>query len=173
MDAEKIGDPGLNRYRVVAQRTVTEHEGAATLTHFALARSVEEAVSKVRQAHEGPGGVYGDQGLYRVVEVAEESPLNEERELEEARRRFVTWVMTAAQAETVEVITGVPHSEMYGTLCDFFTRAVVFPGFGFPFGTEKGDTSLHTSAPSRALSRLLLEHLTHHGLDLRELEAGR
>ncbi|MFD0154582.1 hypothetical protein ACWGQ4_00735 [Streptomyces sp. NPDC055721] len=62
---------------------------------------------------------------------------------------------------------------MFGILCDFFTRAVVFPGFGFPFGTEKGDTSLHTSDPARALSRLLLEHLTHHGLDLREMEAGR
>ncbi|KWT62497.1 hypothetical protein ADL21_07705 [Streptomyces albus subsp. albus] len=33
---------------------------------------VEEAVAKVRAAHEGPGGGYGQQGLYRVVAVTEE-----------------------------------------------------------------------------------------------------
>ncbi|MER5494960.1 hypothetical protein [Streptomyces sp. NPDC002490] len=113
----------------------------------------------------------GSGSVYRMVEVATESPLSEGRELKLARRRFVTWVMEAARAEPLDS-TGVPHSEMYGILCDFFTRAIVFPGFGSPFGTEKGDTSLHTSTPSRALSPLLLEYLTYHGLDLREMEAG-
>ncbi|MFF7780360.1 hypothetical protein ACFZCG_38855, partial [Streptomyces tanashiensis] len=162
----------LIRYRIVAQRTNPEHPGAAVLTHYAYGLSVEEAVTRARTVLEGPGGVYGDQGLYRVVEVAEESPLNEERELELVRRRFVTWAMEAAQAELLEP-TGVPHSEMYGLLCDFFNRAIVFPGWGFPFGTKKGDTSLHTSDPARALSRLLLEHLAHHGLDLKERECER
>lgn len=67
--------PGdLARYRVVARRTDDTHPGASTLTHFAHARSIEEAVAKVRGAHERPGGVYGDQDLYRVAEVTEEGP---------------------------------------------------------------------------------------------------
>ncbi|WP_128378530.1 hypothetical protein [Streptomyces cavernae] len=58
------GEPAeLTRYRVVAQRTNDAHPGAASLTHYTYARSCEEAVAKVRQAHEKPGGVYGDQGL--------------------------------------------------------------------------------------------------------------
>lgn len=41
--------------------------------------------------------------------------------------------------------------------------------FGFPGGTaEEDDDQLHTSDPARALSRLLLAHLAHHGLDLVE-----
>ncbi|MFI8405205.1 hypothetical protein ACIGG5_33865 [Streptomyces sp. NPDC085463] len=158
------------RYRIVAQCTDPDHPGAAVLTHHAYGRTVEEAVAQARAELEGPGTVYGDRGLYRVVEVSEESPLTEERERELARRRVVDWVMEAAQAELQEP-TGVLHSEMYGLLCDFFTRAIVFPGWGFPFGTEKDDASLHTSNPARALSRLLLEHLTHHQLELRERDA--
>ncbi|MGW2818259.1 hypothetical protein [Streptomyces sp. NPDC001415] len=60
---------------------------------------------------------------------------------------------------------------MFGILCDFFTRAIVFPGrFGFPSGTAAGDIQPHTSDPARALSRLLLEHLTQHALDLVEAD---
>ncbi|MCP3819806.1 hypothetical protein NLX86_17400 [Streptomyces sp. A3M-1-3] len=164
------GEPaGLTRYRIVAQRTDDAHPGAAKLTNFTYARSVEEAVATVRRANEQPGGLYGDRGLYRVVEVTEEAPASEARQQEDARRRFVTTVMNSAHAEIRREATGVPHSEMYGVLCDFFTRAIVFPGqFGFPFGTADGDDQLHTSDPSRALSRLLLDHLTHHGLDLVE-----
>ncbi|MFI8516034.1 hypothetical protein ACIGHB_33430 [Streptomyces sp. NPDC085460] len=158
------------RYRIVAQCTDPDHPGAEVLTHYAYGHTVEEAMAQARAVLEGPGTVYGDRGLYRVVEVSEESPLTEERKRELARRRVVDWVMEAAQAELQEP-TGVPHSEMYGLLCDFFTRAIVFPGWGFPFGTEKDDDSLHTSDPARALSRLLLEHLTHHQLELRERDA--
>ncbi|MEU1519149.1 hypothetical protein ABZ490_44640 [Streptomyces sp. NPDC005811] len=170
--SEESGEPaGLTRYRVVAQRTVAEHDGAATLTHYAYARSVEEAVVKVRQAHEKPGGVYGDQGLYRVVEACEDGEEGQARQQEEARRRFVTTVMLAARAEAAQELTHLPHPEMFGILCDFFTRAMVFPGqFGFPSGTATDDTQLHASDPARALSRLLLEHLTHHALDLVEAD---
>ncbi|MGW6606201.1 hypothetical protein [Streptomyces sp. NPDC055036] len=162
---------GLTRYRVTAQRTDETHPGAAILTHHAYARSVEEAVAKVRRAHEKPGGVYGDQGLYRVVEVCEDGPEVQLWRQEEARRLFVTTVMEAARAETSQELTGLPHPEMFGILCDFFTRAIVFPGqFGFPSGTAADDTQLHTSDPARALSRLLLEHLTHHALDLVEAD---
>lgn len=78
------------RYRIVAQRTDPEHPGAALLTNYAYGRSVEEAVAKIREALEKPGGLYGDQGLYRVVEVVEESPDSELRQQEEARRRYLT-----------------------------------------------------------------------------------
>ncbi|MFH8520196.1 hypothetical protein ACH4CE_35030 [Streptomyces gelaticus] len=74
-----MGD-GLNRYRVVAQRTDDSHQGAVTLTNYVCARSVEDAVLKVRQENERPGGLYGDQGLYRVVEVALEGLSAGERE---------------------------------------------------------------------------------------------
>ncbi|MFF4717598.1 hypothetical protein ACFY2V_40335 [Streptomyces eurythermus] len=170
--SQESGEPaGPTRYRVVAQRAGAEHGGAATLTHYAYARSVEEAVAQVRQEHEKPGGVYGDQGLYRVVEVCEDGPQGRERQEEDARRRFVSAVMKAAHAEAAQELTHLPHSEMFGILCDFFTRAIVFPGqFGFPSGTAPEDTQLHTSSPARALSRLLLEHLTHHALELVEAD---
>lgn len=95
----------------------------------------------------------------------------QQQQEEEARRRFVTTLMLAAQAEASPELTGLPHPEMFGILCDFFTRAVVFPGrFGFPSGSAADDTQLHTSDPARALSRLLLEHLTHHALELVEAD---
>ncbi|MFE5998756.1 hypothetical protein ACFQ6C_18010 [Streptomyces sp. NPDC056454] len=159
----------LTRYRVLAVRTDEAHPGAATLTNYTEARSVEEALSKVRRENERPGGLYGEQGLYRVVEVTEEGPAGEVLRQEAARRTFVDLVMNAARAETSQDITGMPHPEMFGILCDFFTRAIVFPGrFGFPDGSATGDEQLHTSDPSRALSRLLLQHLNHHALDLVE-----
>ncbi|MFJ3819255.1 hypothetical protein [Streptomyces sp. NPDC090056] len=61
------------RYRVVAKRSDDRHPGAATLTHWTEASSIEEAISQVRAAHEGPTGVYG-QGLYRIAEVHEGAP---------------------------------------------------------------------------------------------------
>ncbi|WP_328335727.1 hypothetical protein [Streptomyces sp. NBC_00455] len=160
---------GLTRYRVLAMRTDEAHPGAATLTNYANARSVEEALAMVRRANERPGGLYGEQGLYRVVEVTEEGPAGEVLRQEAARRTFVDVVMNAARAETSQDITGMPHPEMFGVLCDFFTRAIVFPGqFGFPSGSDPDDDQMHTSEASRALSRLLLQHLTHHELGLVE-----
>ncbi|GGQ33854.1 hypothetical protein GCM10010249_60310 [Streptomyces roseolilacinus] len=157
--SEDSGEPaGLIRYRVVAQRTVAEHDGAATLTHYAYARSVEEAVTKVRQAYEKPGGVYGDQGLYRVVEVCEDGPEGQERQEEDARRRFVSMVMEAAQQANKARRQHVEPYQ-YGILCDFFTRAIVFPG-----QRPYDDGMLHTSDPARALSSLLLSHLAIHGM---------
>ncbi|MET9967091.1 hypothetical protein ABZZ80_14520 [Streptomyces sp. NPDC006356] len=157
--SEESEEPaGLTRYRVVAQRSVAEPDGAATLTHYAYARSVEEAVAKVRQAHEKPGGVYGDQGLYRVVEVCEDGPAGQERREEDARRRFVSTVMEAAQQANKARRQHVEPYQ-YGILCDFFTRAIVFPG-----QRPYDDGMLHTSDPARALSSLLLSHLAIHGM---------
>ncbi|MGQ4404399.1 hypothetical protein ACN6K4_006023 [Streptomyces hayashii] len=44
-----------------------------------------------------------------------------------------------------------PDPELFGALCDFFTRAVVFPGL------------------SRALAHLLIQHLERYGMDLEDL----
>ncbi|MFI5887678.1 hypothetical protein [Streptomyces sp. NPDC051554] len=120
-------DPELIRYRIVAQRTDPEHPGASVLTHYAYGRSVEEAVAKVREAMEKPGGVYGDQGLYRVVEVAEESWDSELRQQEEARRRYLTTILENATTTVLGRELDSPDADLVGRLDDFFTRAVVFP----------------------------------------------
>ncbi|NEA14160.1 hypothetical protein [Streptomyces halstedii] len=171
LSGDSAAPSALTRYRVLAMRTDEAHPGAATLTNYTEARSVEEALAKVRRANEQPGGLYGEQGLYRVVEVTEEGPAGEVLRQEAARRTFVDLVMNAARAEMSQDFTGMPHSEMFGILCDFFTRAIVFPGqFGFPNGSAPDDEQLHTSDPARALSRLLLQHLNHHALDLVEAD---
>lgn len=170
LSEEGVEPAGLTRYRVLALRTDEAHPGAATLTNYTEARSVEEALAKVRRENERPGGLYGEQGLYRVVEVTEEGPAGEVLRQEAARRTFVDLVMNAARAEMSQEFTGVPHSEMFGILCDFFTRAIVFPGqFAFP-DSRTADDEMHTSDPARALSRLLLQHLNHHALDLVEAD---
>jgi len=43
-------ESGLIRYRIVAQRTDPAHPGAPVVTNYTYARSVEEAVAKVRRA---------------------------------------------------------------------------------------------------------------------------
>ncbi|MFF1717397.1 hypothetical protein [Streptomyces sp. NPDC058268] len=157
---------GLSRYRVVAQRTDEAHPGAVVLTNFAYGRSVEEAVAAVRADNEKPGGLYGDAGLYRVVEVAEEDAgASEARHEELARVRCVNTIMDAALASTSLEPQDL-DPEVFGILCDFFTRAVVFPG-----RLPHDDGQLHTSDPSRALARLLLQHLGHHDMDLGEVVA--
>ncbi|MFF5481067.1 hypothetical protein ACFY5C_27610 [Streptomyces sp. NPDC012935] len=169
-------DPELIRYRIVAQRTDPEHPGASVLTNYAYARSVEEAVTKARKALEKPDGLYGDQGMYRVVEVVEESPSSELRQQEEARRRYLTTIL-----ENATTVRGRepdnPDAELLSRLDDFFTRAVTFPdphtsgvhprphqaAFGWtsePPGIE------HASDPGQALALFLLAYLDHHGLDL-------
>ncbi|MFF9594049.1 hypothetical protein ACF1FX_33550 [Streptomyces sp. NPDC014646] len=61
----------LRSYRVVARRLDNDHPGAAQLTSYTEATSVEEAARKARAVHEREGGVYGV-GLYRIVRVEEE-----------------------------------------------------------------------------------------------------
>ncbi|WP_460074174.1 hypothetical protein [Streptomyces sp. YKOK-I1] len=165
------------RYRIVAQRTDPEHPGASRLTHYAYGRSVEEAVTKVRKAHEKPGGVYGDQDLYRVVEVVEESPDSEVRQQEEARRRYLTAILENATATVRGREPEDPDADMVSRLDDFFTRAVTFPDPHTPgvhprphqatFGWTTTPPGIeHASDPGRALALFLLAYLDHHGLDL-------
>ncbi|MFD4879564.1 hypothetical protein ACFWOB_40255 [Streptomyces sp. NPDC058420] len=159
-------DSGLIRYRIVAQRTDPAHPGFSVVTNYAYARSVEEAVAKVRRAKEKPGGLYGDQGLYRVVEAVEESPQSEARQLQGARGRFLTAVMDAGVA-ALDDDPASARPELVGVLSEFFfdtvfTRAIVSSDSG-------ADDNAHLHArDGQVLSRLLLAHLADHGLDLVE-----
>ncbi|MFD8970802.1 hypothetical protein ACFV0C_38520 [Streptomyces sp. NPDC059568] len=163
------------RYRIVAQRTDPEHPGASVVTNYAYGRSVEEAVTKARKVLEKPDGLYGDQGMYRVVGVVEESPSSELRQQEEARRRYLTTILEAAKTTVRGRELDDPDADLLSLLDDFFTRAVVFPDphtggvrprphqatFGWtsePPGIE------HASDPGRALAVFLLAYLDHHGL---------
>ncbi|MFE0777607.1 hypothetical protein [Streptomyces sp. NPDC058861] len=87
---------------------------------------------------------------------------------ERARRAHVDvilrWALRARDDRSHE-----PDPEAFGVLCDFFTRAVVFPG-----SMELHDGDRHTSDPSRALAHLFIQHLEHFGIgpeDLPELLA--
>ncbi|MFF4755209.1 hypothetical protein ACWD5R_43520 [Streptomyces sp. NPDC002514] len=170
--------PAQIRYRIVAQRTDPGHPGASTLTHYAYGLSVEEAVAKVRKAHEKPGGVYGDQGLYRVVEVVEESPDSELRQREEARRRYLTTILENATATVRGRELEDPDADLVRRLDDFFTRAVTFPDPHTPgvhprphqatFGwTSEQPYIEHASDPGRALALFFLAYLDHYGLNLK------
>ncbi|KOT46673.1 hypothetical protein ADK41_00075 [Streptomyces caelestis] len=82
---------------------------------------------------------------------------------ERARRAHVDvilqWALKARDGRSHN-----PDPEVFGALCDFFTRAVVFPGVMDP-----DDGQRHTSDPSRALAHLLIQHLEHYGMDLEDL----
>ncbi|MFF7987047.1 hypothetical protein ACFZDK_49575 [Streptomyces sp. NPDC007901] len=170
-------DPELIRYRIVAQRTDPEHPGAVRLTNYAYGRSVEEALTKVRKALEKPDSLYGDQGMYRVVEVVEESPSSELRQQEEARRRYLTTILENATATVRGREPEAPDADLVSRLDDFFTRAVTFPDPHTPgvhprphqatFGwTSEQPYIEHASDPGRALALFLLAYLDHYGLNL-------
>ncbi|MFE5165035.1 hypothetical protein ACFRNT_42350 [Streptomyces sp. NPDC056697] len=163
-------DPELISYRIVARRTDPAHPGAASLTNYVYGRSVEEAVAKAREALEKPGGLYGDQGMYRVVEVVEEHWSSEYRRQEDARRRYLTTILENATTTVVGREPENPDADLLSRLDDFFTRAVVFPdphGSGVqprPHQATFGWTSerpyiQHTSDPGRALALFLLAYL--------------
>ncbi len=165
----------LIRYRIVAQRTDPTHTGAAVTTHYAYGRSVEDAVTTAREALEKPGGLYGDQGMYRVVEVVEESWESALRQQEDARRRYLTTILENATTTVRGREVDDPDGELLSLLDDFFTRAVVFPDphtggvrprphqatFGW---TSERPYIRHASDPGRALAVFLLAYLDHHGL---------
>ncbi|MFE2943457.1 hypothetical protein ACFXKG_31050 [Streptomyces sp. NPDC059255] len=168
---------GLIRYRIVAQRIDPQHPGASVLTNYAYARSIEEAVAKARKELKKPGGLYGDRGMYRVVEVVEESPSSELLQQEDARRRYLTTILENATAAVRGRGPEDPDADLVSRLDDFFTRAVVFPdpytGGVHPrphqatFGwTSEQPCIEHASDPGRALALFLLAYLDHYGLEL-------
>ncbi|MFB7896167.1 hypothetical protein ACFC1B_07530 [Streptomyces xiamenensis] len=171
-------DEPAGRYRVVAQHTDEAHPGARVLTHTTCARSPEEAITQVRQEHEQPGSIYGDQGPYRIVEVTLQAPQVHERQQEEARQQVLAEITDAAiTADARQRARLDPDRATYKVLCDFMARAVTSPG-----QHPQDDGQLHTSDSARVLSRLLLAHLHNHGLtvardadleDARQREAER
>ncbi|MDH6107935.1 hypothetical protein P3T36_006394 [Kitasatospora sp. MAP12-15] len=66
------GGPEKRNYQVVAHRVNDEHPGVATITTYAFASSVEEALRLTRRKYErgGERSLYGV-GLYRIVRVEE------------------------------------------------------------------------------------------------------
>ena len=120
--------------------------------------------------------MYGDQGMYRVVEV-EESPSSELRQQEDARRRYLTTILENATTTVRGREPDNPDADLLSLLDDFFTRAVVFPD-PYTSGVQPrphqatfgwtGDKPYirHASDPGRALALFLLAYLDHHGLDL-------
>ncbi|MFD7669274.1 hypothetical protein [Streptomyces sp. NPDC059788] len=167
----------VHRYRIVAQRTDPGHPGAVLLTNYAYGRSVEDALAKVRKALEKPSGLDGDQGLYRVVDVVEESPDSEFRQQEEARRRYLTAILENATTTVRGREPAHPDADLVSRLDDFFTRAVTFPDPHTPgvhprahqatFGWTSEEPYIeHASAPGRALALFLLAYLDHYGLKL-------
>ncbi|MFD8727815.1 hypothetical protein [Streptomyces sp. NPDC059611] len=93
---------------------------------------------------------------------------DEDRVEERARRAHVDvilrWALQARDDRSHD-----PDENVFGMLCDFFTRAVIFPG-----SMELHDGGRHTTDPSRALAHLLIQYLEHFGIapeDLPELLA--
>ncbi|MFC7934460.1 hypothetical protein [Streptomyces cinereoruber] len=173
-DERPLESTELTRYRIVAQRVHPEHPGASTVTNYVYGRSVEEAVAKAREELEKPGGLYGDEGLYRVVEVVEESPSSGQRQQEDARRRYLTTILEAARTSVQGREPENPDADLLELLDDFFTRAVVFPdphnGRVRPrphqatFGWSSQPPGItHASDPGQALALFLLAYLDHHG----------
>ncbi|MEU8545261.1 hypothetical protein AB0C52_35560 [Streptomyces sp. NPDC048717] len=82
---------------------------------------------------------------------------------EQARRAHVDvilrWALQARDDRSHD-----PDPEAFGVLCDFFTRAVVFPG-----SMDLHDGDRHSSDPSRALAHLLIQHLGRFGMGLEDL----
>ncbi|WP_180990014.1 hypothetical protein [Streptomyces noursei] len=150
------------------------------LTNYAYGRSVEEAVARVRAALEGPDGLYGDRGMYRVVEVVEEGPRSQVRQQEDARRRYLTTILENATTTVRGRELDSPDADLLSLLEDFFTRVVVFPDphtggvqprphqatFGW---TSEPPGIQHASDPGRALALFLLAYLDHHGLGIEEV----
>ncbi|MCC9737597.1 hypothetical protein [Streptomyces sp. MNU89] len=159
----------------MAQRTDPEHPGASVVTNYAYGWSLEEAVTKARKALEKSHGLYGDQGMYRVVEVVEESWSSELRQQEDARRRYLTTIVENATAAVRGCEPDNPDAELLSRLDDFFTRAVTFPDphtsgvhpgpHRATFGWTSEEPGIqHGSDPGRALALFLLAYLDHHGV---------
>ncbi|MFJ9574549.1 hypothetical protein [Streptomyces bacillaris] len=147
--AEVLGD---DKYDAAYQR---EEEEAATFDRWQteLDGAPSAGPDGPAEADRTSAGVAADEPGDSVVPDA----------AEQARRAHVNAVLDWA----VRARDDRPHRadpELFGVLCDFFTRAVVFPG-----QMDPDDGQRHTSDPSRALSHLLIQHLEDFGLDLEDL----
>jgi hypothetical protein len=147
-------------YQVLARCAEPEHPGASELINHATADSVEEAAVKVRRAKEG--NLYGSPGLYRIVEVFEDTPSNSARHMLDALSQTGAEIGSAASAVVGGYEPGADASDLLEVLADFFHRTVVNP-WHLAHPGDRGDGSTprqpHGSDHGRALARLLLAHL--------------
>ncbi|MFJ4873393.1 hypothetical protein [Streptomyces sp. NPDC088757] len=154
-------------YQVLARCTEPEHPGFAEITNFATASSVEEAAVKVRRAKEG--NLYGTPGLYRIVEVFEDTPSNSARHILDALSLTGAEIGRAVGAVVGAYEPGAEASDLFEVLADFFHRTVVYPWhLAYPGDRGGGSTPQqpHGSDHGRALARLLLAHLEALGTPL-------
>jgi len=154
-------------YQVHARCTEPEHPGASEVTNLATADSVEEAAVKVRRAKEG--NLYGSPGLYRIVEVFEDTPSNSARHMLDALSQTAAEIGSAAAAVAGAYEPGPDASDLFEVLADFFHRTVVYP-WHLAYPGDRGDGSTpqqpRGSDHGRALARLLLAHLEALGTPL-------
>ncbi|MGW1007729.1 hypothetical protein [Streptomyces sp. NPDC002520] len=147
-------------YQVLARCTEPEHPGASEVTNLATADSVEEAAVMVRRAKEG--NLYGPPGLYRIVEVFEDTPSNSARHMLDALSLTSSEIGRAAAAVVGAYEPGPEASDLFEVLADFFHRTVVYP-WHLAYPGDRGDGSTpqqpHGSDHGRTLARLLLAHL--------------
>ncbi|MEV7442995.1 hypothetical protein AB0O22_17895 [Streptomyces sp. NPDC091204] len=154
-------------YQVLARCTQPEHPGASEMTNLATAGSVEEAAVTVRRAKEG--NLYGSPGLYRIVEVFEDTPSNSARHMLDALSQAGSEIGLAAGAVVGAYEPGPDVSDLFEVLADFFHRTVVHP-WHLAYPGDQGDGSTpqqpHGSDHGRTLARLLLAHLDALGTPL-------
>ncbi|MFG2979459.1 hypothetical protein ACGFYY_41545 [Streptomyces sp. NPDC048331] len=147
-------------YRVLARCTEPEHPGASEVTNLATADSVEEAAVKVRRAKEG--NLHGPAGLYRIVEVFEDTPSNSARHMLDALSQAAAETGQAAAAVAGAYEPAPEATGLYEVLTDLFHRTVVHP-WHLAYPGDRGDGSTpqqpRGSDHGRTLARLLMAHL--------------
>ncbi|MFD3873963.1 hypothetical protein [Streptomyces sp. NPDC058623] len=147
-------------YQVLARCTEPEHPGASEVTNRATADSVEEAAVMVRRTKEG--NLYGPAGLYRIVEVFEDTPSNAARHKLDALSQAAAETGQAAAAAAGAYEPAPEATGLYEVLTDFFHRTVVHP-WHLAYPGDRGDGSTpqqpRGSDHGRTLARLLMAHL--------------
>jgi hypothetical protein len=157
------GEGDLPRYRVELE-SVDEGIRRAESVH---AGSMEEALAKVRDVDQWrpSSGSGSDPGRFRVVEVVEESAAGEAIQQRNARRRYLNTIVEAGLTALGKTVPDRSDDEFSDVLCDFFSRAVVWPEhLAFPSGDTEAGGLLKPNDSAGVMAQLLTAHLAHHGL---------
>ncbi|WP_030390990.1 hypothetical protein [Streptomyces sp. NRRL S-241] len=151
--AESAAVLGDDKYDVAYQRA---EEEAAAFDRWQAELDGDDALPAAAQSPVGAEGTAGATDRGYAAEVAPGAA-------EQARRAHVDVILRWAR-QARDDRSHDPDPEAFGILCDFFTRAVVFPG-----SMDLHDGDRHSSDPARALAHLLIQHLEHFGMDLEDL----
>ena len=154
--AETASVLGEDKYDAAYQRAEEEADGFSQWQAQLDGCKPDEAAVQPTTGHESTEADVA-RGTTDVTATSEPDPA------ELGRRAHVNAIYHSAVKE-IDHRDRHPNPELFGILTDFFTRAIVFPG-----KLDPRDGQLHTSDPSRALARLLLQHLEGHGLDLNDV----